>query len=30
MNGVEPEAWLTDVITRIGSHPINRLEELLP
>jgi transposase len=30
MNGVEPEAWLTDVITRIGSHPINRLAELLP
>ena len=30
MNGVEPEAWLTDVIARIGSHPINRLAELLP
>lgn len=30
MNGVEPEAWLTDVTARIGSHPINRLEELLP
>jgi transposase len=30
MNDVEPEAWLTDVIARIGSHPINRLEELLP
>jgi transposase len=30
MNGVEPEVWLTDVIARIGSHPINRLEELLP
>ena len=30
LNGVEPEAWLTDVIARIGSHPINRLTELLP
>jgi hypothetical protein len=30
LNGIEPEAWLTDVIARIGSHPINRLEELLP
>ena len=30
MNGVEPEAWLTDVIARIGSHPINRLAEMLP
>lgn len=30
MNGVEPEAWLTDVIARIGPHPINRLTELLP
>jgi transposase len=30
LNGVEPEAWLTDVIARIGSHPITRLAELLP
>ena len=30
MNGIEPEAWLTDVIARIGAHPINRLSELLP
>ena len=27
---LEPEAWLTDVIARIGAHPINRLAELLP
>ena len=30
LNGLEPEAWLTDVIARIGGHPINRLAELLP
>jgi hypothetical protein len=30
LNGIEPEAYLTDVIARIGSHPINRLAELLP
>jgi transposase len=30
LNGIEPEGWLTDVIARIGSHPINRLAELLP
>jgi transposase len=30
MNGVEPEAWLTDVIARIGALPINRLAEFLP
>ena len=30
LNGVEPEAYLRDVLTRIGAHPINRLDELLP
>jgi len=30
LNGLEPEAWLTDVIARIGTHPIKRLAELLP
>jgi transposase len=30
LNDIEPEAWLTDVIARIGAHPINRLAELLP
>ncbi len=30
LNGVEPQAWLTDVVACIGSHPINRLAEMLP
>src|SRR5271156_4323041 len=30
MNGVDPEAWLTDVLARIAAHPVHRLDELLP
>jgi transposase len=31
LNGVEPYAYLEDVLTRmVGGHPINRLGELLP
>ena len=30
LNGVEPEAYLREVLTRIGEHPINRLDDLLP
>lgn len=30
MNGLDPEAYLRDVLTRIGVHPMNRLHELLP
>ena len=29
-NGVEPFAWLKDILTRLPDHPVNRLEELLP
>ncbi|MGR3399582.1 MAG: transposase domain-containing protein, partial [Paracoccus sp. (in: a-proteobacteria)] len=29
-NGVDPEAWLTWVLTHIADHKINRLDELLP
>jgi transposase len=30
MNGLEPEAYLRDVLTRIGEHPINAIDALLP
>lgn len=30
LNGVNPEAYLTEVLTRIADHPINRIDELLP
>lgn len=30
MNGLEPHAWLTDVLTRLPSWPEERLHELLP
>ncbi len=30
LNDVEPETYLKEVLTRIASHPINRIEKLLP
>jgi len=30
LNGVDPQAWLTDVLGRIADHKINKLEELMP
>lgn len=30
LNGVNPQAWLTDVLGRIADHKINRIDELLP
>lgn len=30
MNGLDPQAYLTDILTRIHDHKINRLDDLLP
>ena len=30
MNGIDPQAYLADVLNRIHDHKINRLDELLP
>ena len=30
LNGVDPQAWLTDVLGQIADHKITRIAELLP
>jgi len=30
LNGVDPQAWLTDVLSRIAGHKITRIDGLLP
>ena len=30
LNGLNPDRYLRDVISRIADHPINRIDELLP
>jgi transposase len=30
LNSVDPQAWLTDTLSRIADHKINRINELLP
>jgi hypothetical protein len=30
LNGLDPESYLRDVLTRIADHPIIRIAELLP
>ena len=29
LNSVDPQAWLTDTLSRIADHKINRIDELL-
>lgn len=30
LNGIDPKAWLADVLARIADHPVHCLAELLP
>ena len=30
LNGIDPQAWLDDVLRRIADHPVSRLDQLLP
>jgi transposase len=30
LNGIDPEAYLRNLLSRIAEHPINRITDLLP
>ena len=30
VNGVDPQAWLADLLRRIANHPASKLDELPP
>jgi transposase len=30
MNGIDPQAWLADLLAHIADHPANKIEELMP
>ncbi|MCP4308017.1 MAG: transposase domain-containing protein, partial [bacterium] len=30
LNGIDPEAWMRDVLDRLATHPAKRIDELSP
>lgn len=30
LNGIDPQAWLTELLRRIADHPASRIDEFLP
>ena len=30
LNGIDPRAWLADVLARIADHPVKQVADLLP
>jgi transposase len=30
LNGIDPQAWLADILARIADHPAKRITDLLP
>ena len=30
LNGIDPQAWLANVLSRIAHHKVKRIDELLP
>jgi hypothetical protein len=30
LNGIEPESYLRNVLSRIAEHPVNQIDQLLP
>lgn len=30
LNGIDPQAWLADVLARLPDHPASRITDLLP
>ena len=30
LNGIDPQAWLTDILARISDHKINCIDDMLP
>ena len=30
LNGIDPQAWLTDTLGHVADHKINKIDELIP